>query len=396
MATREFSSLITTGGVKLPAAEESPAVAEVFEVLKEWPAHVPVDLAVLGTLIKLKAATKGLDGLASIQKAVRELIEPGASSGATDVREPDAVGEQSQITSMFCELRLSAAVDRKEQGVLLEAHQRLCTAIIEKHGGYVSHHAGDGLVAYFGYPTAIERSAEHAVEAGLALVESVPTPVVPADVRVQVRVGIASGAVTADDPIGSEPLVAGERSYLAAHLLRDAQPNAVVIEEQTRRLLGDRFELQDFDVAIRGTRKPVAAWTVTVLGADESEGDAAVVTQGPPLGMASPDIVRQAAEKAAADDTVAGVVEVDLDDLLDSDEGRQAYFEAFGADSAAAFIRSTRTKAGLTQAELAKRMGVSQSRIAELERAGSKQGATMGLLARVAEACGKKLLLTLA
>lgn len=56
---------------------------------------------------------------------------------------------------------------------------------------------------------------------------------------------------------------------------------------------------------------------------------------------------------------------------------------------AAALIREARTVAGLTQAELAARLGVSQSAIAKLERAGSNP--TVETLDRTLRATGHRL-----
>ena len=45
--------------------------------------------------------------------------------------------------------------------------------LIEQHGGHVAEYLGDGVVAYFGYPTADEAASLNAVRAGLALTEAV-------------------------------------------------------------------------------------------------------------------------------------------------------------------------------------------------------------------------------
>jgi transcriptional regulator with XRE-family HTH domain len=59
--------------------------------------------------------------------------------------------------------------------------------------------------------------------------------------------------------------------------------------------------------------------------------------------------------------------------------------------SAAALIRSARTDAGMTQAELASRAGLTQSTVARLERGGSNP--TIATLARVIAATGHRLTL---
>jgi class 3 adenylate cyclase len=63
----------------------------------------------------------------------------------------------------------------------------------------------------------------------------------------QTRVGIATGLVVVGDLIGAgasqEQAIVGETPNLAARLQGIADPNAVVIAESTRKLVGNLFEL---------------------------------------------------------------------------------------------------------------------------------------------------------
>ena len=64
----------------------------------------------------------------------------------------------------------------------------------------------------------------------------------------QTRVGIATGLVVVGDLIGSgasqEQAIVGETPNLAARLQGSAEPNAVVIAESTRKLVGNLFDLK--------------------------------------------------------------------------------------------------------------------------------------------------------
>jgi class 3 adenylate cyclase len=44
---------------------------------------------------------------------------------------------------------------------------------VARFGGHVAKNLGDGLLIYFGWPTAREDNPERAVRAGLAIVEGV-------------------------------------------------------------------------------------------------------------------------------------------------------------------------------------------------------------------------------
>jgi predicted ATPase len=88
----------------------------------------------------------------------------------------------------------------------------------------------------------------------------------------QARVGIASGLVLAGDLIGNggshEHDVVGETPNLAARLQAHAEPNAVIISGDTRRLVGELFECSAIGaLSIKGLAAPVQAWRVTGAGA---------------------------------------------------------------------------------------------------------------------------------
>src|SRR4029077_10617600 len=75
------------------------------------------------------------------------------------------------------------------------------------------------------------------------------------------------GLVVVGDLIGSgaaqEQAVVGETPNLAARLQGMAEPNAVVIAESTRKLLGNLFDLQDLGVQdLKGIGSLVRAWAV--------------------------------------------------------------------------------------------------------------------------------------
>ena len=148
---------------------------------------------------------------------------------------------------------------------VIGAYHRCCADLIGEAGGFVAKYMGDGVLAYFGYPQAHEHDAEHAVQAGLALVEAAPKLTTAAGVPLQVRVGIATGLVVVGDLIGAgaaqEQAVVGETPNLAARLQALAEPGAVVIADSTRRLLGNLFELKDLGASdLKGIAGPARAW----------------------------------------------------------------------------------------------------------------------------------------
>ena len=125
------------------------------------------------------------------------MVAPATASGP--LRE-DAVshgGERRQLTVMFCDLvgstALSEKLDPEELRSLLHAYRTLCGDVIARYDGFVARYVGDGILTYFGWPTAHEEDAERAVRAALEIVHTVKRASSTEDLSV--RIGIATGPV---------------------------------------------------------------------------------------------------------------------------------------------------------------------------------------------------------
>jgi class 3 adenylate cyclase/predicted ATPase/DNA polymerase III delta prime subunit len=206
--------------------------------------------------------------LAAIGELARA-AEPVAPIAGSEARPRDSA-ERRQVTVMFCDLvgstALSARMDPEDLREIVSGYQRCVTETVRRFGGFVAKYMGDGVLVYFGYPTAHEDDADRAVRAGLAVVEAVgrlPTE----DEPLQVRIGIATGLVVVGDLVGAgaaqEQAVVGETPNLAARLQALAPPNAVVIAQGTHRLTGGLFEYQCLGrVEAKGFAESVRAWRV--------------------------------------------------------------------------------------------------------------------------------------
>jgi class 3 adenylate cyclase/predicted ATPase len=176
--------------------------------------------------------------------------------------------ERRQLTVMFCDLvgstALSSQLDPEDLREVIAAYHRAVADVIRNFDGFVAKYMGDGVLVYFGYPSAHEDDAERAVRAGLGVTDAV-TRLDVKSVKLQARIGIATGLVVVGDLIGEgsaqEQSVVGETPNLAARLQALAQPGAVVIAASTRRLLGNLFEYRDLGtVEVKGIAAPVPAW----------------------------------------------------------------------------------------------------------------------------------------
>jgi class 3 adenylate cyclase len=64
--------------------------------------------------------------------------------------------EVRQITVLFCDLvgstELSEKLDPEDLRALIDAYRKVCGAAVTRYDGQVANYAGDGLMAFFGWP----------------------------------------------------------------------------------------------------------------------------------------------------------------------------------------------------------------------------------------------------
>ena len=130
-------------------------------------------------------------------------------SGSQPLDAPRPEAERRQLTVMFCDLvgstTLSAQLDPEEYRDLVRAYQQASAAVIERFAGHIAQYLGDGLLVYFGYPTAHEDDAARAVRVGLRIIEALHALNARLARPLQVRIGIHTG-----------PVVVGEMGEAAA------------------------------------------------------------------------------------------------------------------------------------------------------------------------------------
>jgi class 3 adenylate cyclase/tetratricopeptide (TPR) repeat protein len=207
-------------------------------------------------------------------KSLRASSSQYASSGTPELR---------QLTFLFCDLIGSTELaDRhapEDLRELVKLYQGECQSAIGRYGGFIARYLGDGILAYFGYPQAHEDDAERAVRAGLGIIDGMRKLNAEREVKLSVRIGIATGLVVIGDVIGEGPSreieALGVAPNLASRLQNSAEPNTVVIAPLTRRLALNNFEYHDLGkMVIKGLSEPINAWQV--LGKRTTEGRFAV------------------------------------------------------------------------------------------------------------------------
>ena len=154
--------------------------------------------------------------------------------------------EYKQVTVLFADvvrsMDIAAALDMERlREVMTELVER-SAAVVRRYGGTVEF-TGDGVMAMFGAPVALEDHAFRACLAALAIQEEanrLAAEVQRRDgVALRVRVGLNSGRVIAGE-IGSGSLgyaATGEQVGMAQRMESVAPPGGVMLSESTARLV---------------------------------------------------------------------------------------------------------------------------------------------------------------
>jgi class 3 adenylate cyclase/predicted ATPase len=237
------------------------------EVLPELTAEDLISIGVtsVGHRRKLLAAIAALGDKPNDDDSAPATVTTPADASKGSV---SSTAERRQLTVMFCDLvgstALAARLDPEDLREIIAAYHRAVAEVIAGFDGFVAKYMRDGVLIYFGYPRAHEDDAERAVRAGLGVIDAVGRLEVKS-VKLQARVGIATGLVVVGDLIGEgsaqEQSVVGETPNLAARLQALAEPDTVVIAAGTRRLVGDLFEYRDLGaIEVKGIAAPVRVW----------------------------------------------------------------------------------------------------------------------------------------
>jgi class 3 adenylate cyclase/predicted ATPase len=259
-----------------------------------------IDISVLSELTDqhLKDLGIALGDRLKMLRAIRDLGSASVAATAPSAHVPieptrqDAAARR-QLTVMFCDLvgstALSTRLDPEDLREIISAYHRRCAEVIVKHGGFVARYMGDGVLAYFGYPRADEDDAERAVRAGLALAGASTKLDAGSGTALKKRVGIATGLVVVGDVIADDPSheceVVGETPNLAARLQALAETDTVVIDSNTRRLIGSLFEYRTLGpLPLKGFDDPVGVWQVARVSAVDSRFEALRTTTTPLIG----------------------------------------------------------------------------------------------------------------
>jgi class 3 adenylate cyclase len=183
-----------------------------------------------------------------------------------------------QVTVLFADVvrstDIAAAIDIERLREIMTELLEGSATVVQRYGGTVEYN-GDGVMALFGAPVALEDHAFRGCLAALAIQEEanrLAAEVQRRDgVTLRLRVGLHSGRVIAGE-IGSGSLgyaATGETVGFAQRMESVAPPGGVMLSESTARLVEHTATLAEPEwVRIKGAGEPVRARRLVATGSN--------------------------------------------------------------------------------------------------------------------------------
>ena len=193
------------------------------------------------------------------------------------VAESEARAEYKQVTVLFADvvhsMDIATAVGAERMREIMAELVSRAAVIVQRYGGTVDKFTGDGIMAVFGAPVALEDHAVRACLATLGIQEEAAR--LAADIRrrdgieLQLRVGLNSGQVIVGE-IGSGPFgytAIGDQVGMAQRMESVAPPGGVMLSESTARLVGSAAVLSERQLLhIKGSTEAVPGHVLLAVG----------------------------------------------------------------------------------------------------------------------------------
>ena len=165
-------------------------------------------------------------------------------------------GERKLVTVVFADVvgstTIAERIDPEDMRTLVDRCFGHMLEEVHRFEGTVNQFTGDGVMALFGAPHALEDAPRRAITSALDIQRTLQR--VREELReslgldLQVRIGIHTGLVVVGrigNDLRMEYTAIGDTTNLAARLQTLAAPGTVAISEATYRLAGDFFDVRD-------------------------------------------------------------------------------------------------------------------------------------------------------
>ena len=199
-------------------------------------------------------------------------------------------GERKQVTVMFIDMAgytsMTEKLDPEEAYSLIDQVYEILIHKVTEYGGTVNEFTGDGIMALFGAPIALEDAPQRAIWASLAIHREIVQfnermRREKADhIPLQMRVGIHTGPVVVGT-VGNDLRVTftaiGDTVNLASRMESLAEPDTTYVTEETFKLTEGFFSFEPLGQRqVKGREMPVNVYRVVGAGRSRTKFDVSV------------------------------------------------------------------------------------------------------------------------
>jgi class 3 adenylate cyclase len=185
-------------------------------------------------------------------------------------------GERKQVTVMFCDMedftQLTEKLGPDDTYVIMDQVYETLIHKVHDYEGTVNEMTGDGIMALFGAPIALEDAPQRAIRSALAIhreiakfndkIRQEKTHILP----LRMRIGIHTGPVvvgTLGNDLRVEFKAVGDTVNLASRVEGLAEPGVTYITEETYKLTEGLFRVEALgERKIKGKESPVKIYRV--------------------------------------------------------------------------------------------------------------------------------------
>ncbi len=185
-------------------------------------------------------------------------------------------GERKQVAVMFCDMEgftpLSESLGIEEAYSIMDQVYEILIHKVHDYEGTVNEMTGDGIMALFGAPIALEDASQRAIRSSLAIHREMAkfSDKLMQEKRdippVKMRIGIHTGPVvvgTVGNDLRVEFKAVGDTVNLASRMEGQAQPGSTYITEDTFKLTEGFFRFEALgEKEVKGKKEPVHVYRV--------------------------------------------------------------------------------------------------------------------------------------
>jgi class 3 adenylate cyclase/tetratricopeptide (TPR) repeat protein/ribosomal protein L40E len=185
-------------------------------------------------------------------------------------------GEHKQVTVMFCDMQgftpLSEKLGPEKVYAMMDEVYEILIHKVQDYEGTVNEMTGDGIMALFGAPIALEDASQRAIRSAMAIHREMTrfnerTRQEKGDFPpVKMRIGIHTGHVvvgTLGNDLRVEFKAVGDTVNLAARMEQLAEPGTIYVSEETFRLTEGLFRFESLgQKTVKGKEKPIHVYRV--------------------------------------------------------------------------------------------------------------------------------------